>query len=158
MEAFVEILLKRKITLLDRIVLFCLISGVVLVSVVGVCLSKFIFSLLPLVVVLDFFIVYHIILHKQVEFEYIVIGDEIDIDKIFGKRKRKKLITVRKSDVVFFGIVEDEEYENRKKQSFRVIDASSGYNEKNFYILLNDKKKTLLILEKDERLFKVIKR
>lgn len=160
MEAFVEILFKRKITFLDRLSLVCWIFIVILLTVVSVCLSRFVFALLPFLVVLDFFVIYYIILYKRVEFEYIIVGDEMDVDKILGEKKRKRLVTIKRSKIISFGIVKDEGYIECRKQSFRVIKAASDrLNEENYYVLLNDDdKKTLVILERDERLLKVIKR
>ena len=159
MEAFVEVLLKRKTTLIDKISLVCSVASVILISVVGICLNKFVFSLFPLVVLLDFFIIYHIVLHKQVEFEYIIIGNEVDIDKIMGKRKRKRLLTIKRDQVVFWGDIGDKDYENHRKRSSKVINASSDkFSRKNKYVVLNDDKRTIVILDDVEDLLKVIKK
>ncbi len=159
METVIEILLRRKMTFIDKIGLVCAIFVVIFLSIIGMCLSKFIFSFMPLVFFLDCFIIYLIILHRQIEFEYTVVGSEIDVDKIIGKRKRKRLITVKKTDVVFFGNVNDEKYQRCKKGSRKVINASSDkFNEENCYMLLSDTKKTLVILDRNEVVLKVMKR
>ena len=159
MEAFIEILLKRKMTLLARLRVIGLIFTVIFVSVIGICFSKVVLSLVPIVVFFNCFVIYYIVLYNDVEIEYIIIGDEIDVDKIFGKKKRKRLLTVKKGDIVLMGSVKDQGYLDCKKKSFRVIDVSSDkFDEENCYVLLNDNKKTLVIFKRDERLVKVIKR
>ncbi|WP_044973643.1 DUF6106 family protein [Ruminococcus sp. HUN007] len=39
----------------------------------------------------------------DVEYEYLVVNNELDIDKILAKKRRKKLITVKTGDFVDFG-------------------------------------------------------
>ena len=145
--------------MLNRLGLICSIFGIILISGVAVYFSKFVLSFMPLVVVLDCFIIYNILLYRQVEFEYVVVNDEIDVDKIFWKKKRKRLITIKRSDIVSFGSVKDDGYMSCKKKSSKMINASSDRcGTEDYYVLLKDKKNTLVILEKDERLLRVIKR
>ena len=56
-----------------------------------------------------------------IEYEYIVTNDEMDIDKIIGKRKRKRMITV---DIKKTTIFEALPYEN--EQFDVIVKASSG--------------------------------
>ena len=159
MEAFVEILVKRKINFKDIFSVASSIVVIILGSVMGICLSKFIFACMPIVVVADFFVIHCIIMHKQIEFEYTVVGNEIDVDKIIGKRKRKRLITIRKSDVYHVGVLNDKEYSRCRRLSNKVIEASSNKsNEDNCYVLLNDSKKTLVILDWHEAIIRGIKK
>ncbi|MDR0947758.1 MAG: hypothetical protein LBM87_08510 [Ruminococcus sp.] len=45
---------------------------------------------------------------QDVEYEYILTNDDLDIDKIIAKRKRKRLITTKVSKFTDFGIYTDE--------------------------------------------------
>ena len=159
MEAFIEILLKREETIADKISLVCSIIGIILISLVGICFNKLIFSLAPLVLFFDIFIIRYMILCKQIEFEYTIVGNEVDIDKIIAKRKRKRLLTIKKTQVISSGNVEDRQYIDCRKRSLRVVNASSlKYSKKNCYVLLNDNKKTMVILDNIEAVLKVIKK
>ncbi|MGN0692338.1 MAG: hypothetical protein ACI4K7_08325 [Oscillospiraceae bacterium] len=54
-----------------------------------------------------FYGAYYLSGNFSVEYEYIITNDEMDIDKIIGKRKRKRLITAPVGKFERFGKIED---------------------------------------------------
>ncbi|MBP5426680.1 MAG: hypothetical protein J6Y29_02100 [Clostridiales bacterium] len=157
MELFYEILVKKELTLKDKASTILCIAVILVTSVFGVGVNSFIFMFAPFVFVLSFVAIYYIIVYRYIEFEYILVNDELDIDKIMGKRKRKKLVTIKKSNVVHVGSVSDNEYKKYKKASRKVIEAMSCKSQDNCYIALNDNKSTLVIINKNDDILKAIR-
>ncbi len=56
--------------------------------------TQFVISLGPLTIAGVWYGVYYIFNSKSVEYEYIVINNTLDIDKIMGKKSRKRLVSV----------------------------------------------------------------
>lgn len=149
--------MKKELTLKDKASTILCIAVILVTSVFGVGVNSFIFMFAPFVFVLSFVAIYYIIVYRYIEFEYILVNDELDIDKIMGKRKRKKLVTIKKSNVVHVGSVSDNEYKKYKKASRKVIEAMSCKSQDNCYIALNDNKSTLVIINKNDDILKAIR-
>lgn len=151
MELFYEFLVKKELTIKDKISTILYVAVVLFLSIFGVGMNSFIFMFAPFIFVMSFVAIYYIIVYSFVEFEYILVNDELDIDKIMGKRKRKKLITIKRSDIVSIGRVSSGEYEDYKRRSNRVVKAiSSERKDDNCYIALCDSKNTLVIIDNND--------
>ena len=76
------------------------------------------------------------------EYEYILTNDDLDIDKITGKRKRKRLITLKMNTVEEFG----------------VYDGTNGTNVNAYYLIAKHKThgRTMLIFSPDKRMTEMI--
>ncbi len=84
----------------------------------------------------------------SVEYEYIVTNNEMDIDKILGKRKRKRMITVDISRATAF-----EPYPGQDTEADVIVHASTG-TEENAYCLVcehSDYGKVRIIFNPNER-------
>lgn len=70
----------------------------------------FFFAMFPLNlagVALIFYLTYLLMTNLDVEYEYILSSGEMDVDKIMGKRKRKRLVTAPIGDFTAFGKLSD---------------------------------------------------
>lgn len=91
----------------------------------------------------------YLVSNMDVEYEYIITNDEMDIDKIIGRRKRKRMITIDLRSVEDFGAYPP-------KDDIPVeatVHASTGY-EKNAAFLLAQHKiygKVMLIFNPNEK-------
>lgn len=65
------------------------------------------------------------------EYEYIVSNGEMDVDKIVGKRKRKRLVTASLGDATSFGKLSDAPAE---ADGCTVVMASDGTGENDYYL------------------------
>lgn len=83
-------------------VLICFLTSVVVFISVGAMLLTGI-SLLLIVAVGACYLAYILFSKTFVEYEYIVTNNDLDIDKITGKRKRKRLITIKLNTVKEWG-------------------------------------------------------
>ena len=88
------------------------------------------------------------------EYEYIITNDDLDIDKITGKRKRKRLITLKMNTVEEFGIYDGT---NGANADATVI-ASDGTNINAYYLIAKHKThgRTMLIFSPDSRMVEMI--
>ncbi len=69
--------------------------------------TQFVLSLGPLAIAGVWYGVYYILNSKSVEYEYIVINNNLDIDKIIAKKTRKRLISVDIKNATVMAKVDD---------------------------------------------------
>ncbi len=83
-----------------------------------------------------------------VEYEYIVTNNEMDIDKILGKRKRKRMITVDISRATAF-----EPYPGQDTEADVIVHASTGTEEDAYCLVCehNDYGKVRIIFNPNEK-------
>ena len=88
------------------------------------------------------------------EYEYILTNEDLDIDKIIGKRKRKRLITLKLNTAEEFGIQDGTNGENAEA----TVIASDGTNINSYYLIAKHKThgRTMLIFSPDERMVGMI--
>lgn len=85
-DSYREVLVKRETTTGDQVKKAALIGGTVLLLAAGFAVSPlFLLAGLGLVILSVFFIP-----RMDLEFEYLYVNGELDIDKIMAKQKRKK--------------------------------------------------------------------
>lgn len=121
MDHYNEQLVKKETEALDVVKRALIILVTALLSVLCV-FGAFAFNFLPLVVLIFgiFYSSWYLISATAVEYEYIVTNNDMDIDKIVGRRKRKRLITVRLNTVSEWG-----EYTEGKKTDADATVAAS---------------------------------
>ena len=106
-DFYAEYLVPRKPTAIDMVK-----KG--LIGVAGAALAAvfflFFFAMFPLNlagVALIFYLTYLLMTGIDTEYEYILTNGEMDVDKIIGKRKRKRLITAPIGEFTAFGRLAD---------------------------------------------------
>lgn len=104
MDHYNEQLVKKCSETKDTIKIILIIVCFVLVTALTV-LAIMIFGFMPLLLlpVGAAWLAFYLITGLQVEYEYIVTNNDMDIDKITGKRRRKRLITVKLNTVEDWG-------------------------------------------------------
>lgn len=82
----------------------------------------------------------------DIEYEYIVVNKDLDIDKIVAKSNRKRLVTVKLNEVQEFGLYDDEA---KKKLANRTFDnkfvCCNAYDEA-YYVVVNHSKKGMVLV------------
>lgn len=84
----------------------------------------------------------------NVEYEYIVTNDELDVDRIVSRRSRKRMLTVSARKFDHFGKAYGEEEKFLKDPEIRVkLDASIGKNsEERYYAVFENKQSDRMLL------------
>lgn len=83
------------------------------------------------------------------EYEYIVTNTDLDIDKIMGKRQRKRLITLKLPQAEQFGVYTGNEGDGVQA----TVIATDGTGVNAYYLIANHKThgKTMLVFSPDKR-------
>lgn len=92
----------------------------------------------------------------SIEYEYIVTNNEMDIDKIIGRRTRKRLITVNLNSAEDFGGYPEKE----EVDAETTVQATSGLERDAHYLIVNhnDYGKVKVIFNPNEKLREAIAR
>lgn len=164
MDVFIEHLVKRKNTgkvaalralvVLGTIV-FCIIMFVLCTLVASI---SFIFLLL---VAAGIYGAWWIMRTFRVEYEYIVTNGEMDVDKIIGQQKRKRLITINFKNIDIMAPMGGEHKHEFENQSIpKTVDASVSPTEPGAYFIVAHHEKQgylRLIFNPDDRIIRSAK-
>lgn len=148
--AFKEYMVKRKRSGKDLIItaLYFIVAAI-LGFIAYIFTVRFFPGIALLLVAAFFYGAYKLAEKQSKEFEYICTDDNIDIDVIFNRSSRKRLISFSLEQTEIIASVKDDRYNNRLKESFDiVIDATSTNPDANIYFIVVEKNgKTLVKFE-----------
>ena len=150
MDNISEQIVSKSRTNSDRLKAVLIILGMAVVSAVLLFLS-FITGFLVLVLIAGAAVVcgIYLLTGLDIEYEYIITNNEMDIDKIIGRRKRKRMITVDLSVAEEFCGYPTE---NEQKADVTVY-ATTGLEKDAHYLLVTHKDygKVGVIFNPDQR-------
>lgn len=154
-DAYYEQLIARKSKPTDTIIRILIIVFLAFVLVVTMSFLGF-FGVI--ITVLLAFLAYYFIFPKlSVEYEYILLNHDLEIDAIYSKSKRKKLFTfdIQQAEI----IAPKGSPRLNSSHPEKTLDYSSGNaNAKAFAIMAPlDQKNTCIIIEPDDTMLKHIK-
>ena len=103
---------------------------------------------------------YYLIVNTGVEYEYILTNNDLDIDKIIGKHKRRRLLTVKVNTFEDFGIYRPEDHQEKGYTSTVLCcGISPGAGDPYFAVFEHASfGKTLLIFNPDEKIVEGLKK
>ena len=143
-DLYSELLVKKEPTAKDSIVKY----GMIVLTVLAVGAGLFISPILLLVAVALGVASYFVIPRTDLEYEYLFVNGEFDIDMVMSKSKRKKVMSMnlREADLVAPLDSHRMDYSsgNQQHRRFAVIIKSGGENCK-------------IIIEPDEQMAQAIK-
>ena len=155
-DLYTELLVKKEKTAKDSLIRIGLMTLVVLLAFVGL----FIYPLFLLGAVAAGVAAYFIIPRTELEFEYLFVNGEMDIDKIMAKSKRKRVLSFNLAEADIAAPVKSHrmDYYNGN-QKMKVLDFSSGNPEHNRMAVITrvNNEACRIILEPDEALVKSMK-
>lgn len=155
-DLYYELLVKKETTSKDRLTKYGLIALTVLFVLAGL----FITPLLLLGAIALGIACYFIIPGTDLEFEYLFVNGELDIDKVMAKSKRKKALSLDLTQADIIAPVNSHrmDYYNGN-QKMKTMDFSSGNQEhKRFAVITRvNKENCRVIIEPDEKMAVAIK-
>jgi hypothetical protein len=156
-DVFIEQLVARKRSPLSRLIGTAYIFVLVLITALTFMLGFF--ALVPAVLAVGIWLVVRLIKSFDKEFEYIVTNGEMDVDRIVGKSKRKRLLTINSRSFEIIAPDEEVYFSPYKNTQFKErIDASSGAGSRYFAIGSSKQGgKLLLYFEPNERMLEAFK-
>lgn len=150
-DTYYEIMVKRKDSTglkIVQMVMLILTVFFVLMMLIGVIFG------LPLAVVCG--IVYYVVsLRNNIEYEYLYIDKELQIDRIFAKSKRKRMETLDLNQLEILAPARSHELDSYRNGKYTKADYTSGDETKNSYILVINEKQ--ILFEPSEEMVKTIK-
>lgn len=152
---FYELLVPRFQRATDRIVLIVAAS----VAIIATIISFIINPLLSLVMVILDFLFYYFILPKfYVEYEYIFLHQELDIDVIYKKAKRKSLISLNLKEARIIAPADS----NRlvRNDVNKTLDYSSHDSQKKPYAIIIPLNQSLtrVLFQPDEKMISLLQK
>lgn len=137
MDHYNEQLVKKATEVSDIVKRALIVAGTILV-VFFIIFAMVVFGSVPLLILVfgAFYLSWFLLTGTVVEYEYIVTNSDMDIDKISGRRKRKRLITVDLSTVSEWG----EYNENKSIKANATVMASDATGSCTWYLLAKHKK------------------
>ncbi len=139
-EVFKEYLIKQKKSSMDLAMQIGLVVGAVVLSgtlfLVG---GNFIGPILTVGVLFGSVYLFN---KLNREYEYILTNNELDIDVVYNRASRKRVITfdMKKIDVMA-SIKDDQHASELNRGNFKVINASDNTNEANTYAIITQSEK-----------------
>lgn len=155
-DSYSELLVKKKQTAKDTIIKFLLIGLIAVTAVVGIV---FIFAWIATLIL--GVVAYFVLPNLDLEYEYVYVNGELDIDKIMAKSKRKRLKSFELSKLEIMAPVNSHrmDYQNHNT-NLKVLDYSSGEKDHKIYAMIIPDEKDVykVLIEPDRELLENMKK
>lgn len=155
-DSYKEILVKKKMSAGNKLLKGVMITLTVLLVVVGFVIWPLLIAGVVLGVV-SFFVVPKL----DVEYEYLYVNGELDIDAIYSKQKRKKIGSYDMVNLEVLAPEKSHELDSfRNKPGMKMKDFTSGDPQVKSYILVMNQEKgqEMIKVELDESILTDIRR
>lgn len=113
MDVFCEYIVRRKNTVTDYLLIAASGIGAALLSIIILMFNSYLFGFGLLLIAAVWYGLYILIKSKQIEYEYILTNSELDVDKIMGRRRRKRIISLDFKHIELCAKVDDERYSSQ---------------------------------------------
>lgn len=161
MEAFFEHMVKKKFDYKDFCIILIIILGAGLLSLAALAFWMYLGIFWLLIVCGIVYLSYLLITNRSIEYEYSLTNDELDIDKIRHRKRRKRLISVKCKAFDLLASVNDPAHNAEIKNTGIkkvIVAASSPYSENAYFaIFTKDGVLTLLVFEPNEKMLNTMK-
>lgn len=155
-DLYSELLIKREQTGKDKAVKFLIIALLALTAVAGV-----IFTPAWILTIALGIASYFILPNLDLEYEYVFVNGELDIDKIAAKAKRKRVksFDLAKMDIMAPVNSHRLDYQNHNT-NLKVMDFSSGNKEHKIFAMIIAEEKEIfkVLIEPDQELIENIQK
>lgn len=166
MDDFIEYLVKRHTTTKMAVEKTLIIVASILLAIIffTLCLSsnQMISFLGALLAVAAIYGGWYLSRNFKLEFEYIVTGAEMDVDKIVAQSRRKRLITVKLRNIEMMAPAKESYRREIEAPGIKTrIDASTGNPDDTYFIKFEagpEKGLTLLLFSPDKRIIESAKK
>lgn len=156
-DLYIELLVKKKKTSSDTLKKVLLIGGTVIFAVLGILMHPIILIAALGMGILDYFMLPGL----DLEYEYLYVNGELDIDKIMSKQKRKRVGRYDMKEVEMVAPKNSHELDSfRNMKDIKVCDYSSmDENAKTFGMVAKGKKgKELVYFDPSPEILKDMQR
>ena len=160
-DIFIEKIVRRKKTIKDMFLSALIISLIPIIAFGTLLLGPELGSALGLPLIAGAcYLAYRLISGMNTEFEYIATNEDLTIDKIIARRKRKRLFNGSCRSFTILAPVSDRSFQTSKTDRVKLLDYSSGVDNPNRWFLVTNKdsQQVMIIFEPDDRFLESFKR
>ena len=155
-DLYSELLVKKNPTAQDAVIKY----GLIVLTVLAVFAGLFITPIFLVVAIALGVACYFVIPRTDLEYEYLFVNGEFDIDMVMAKSKRKKVMSMKLSEVDLVAPLDSHrmDYYNGNSR-MKTLDYSSGNPQhKRFAVITkNGGENSKIIIEPDEQMAQAIK-
>lgn len=139
-EVFKEYLIKQKKSPKDMLTQIGLVIGAIILSMIAFIVGGEFIG--PLVIVGIVFGTGFLFNKFNREYEYILTNNELDIDVIYNRSSRKRIMTINMRKIDIMASIQDERHANEiNKAGLKIINASENTNQSNTYAIVTQSEK-----------------
>ena len=135
MDFFSEYIVKRRKTVVDYLIIAGFYFAAFLLSIIFFLTSQWTLGLWTLLVAASWFGAFWLSKSRYIEFEYALTNNELDIDKILAKSRRKRLITVNFKQIDICAKTDDINFANEFKNAPEKVYDCTGMSENDTYFV-----------------------
>lgn len=149
MDSICEQLIKIKKTIKEHALLTLIWVAAFALVYILVWLSLKYVSLMGLIIIASFGIFYgaaQLTKRLSIEYEYIFVNHDMDIDKIIGKSSRKRMVSIKLNEVEEFGAYDDAAKAKLASRNFDAKFFCCNADDAADYIVVRHAKKGLLLI------------
>lgn len=155
-DLYSELLVKKERTAKEKLMKFGTIGLIVLLAIGGILIQPLlIFVALILGIVANYFI----LPYTDIEFEYLFISGEVDVDRVLSKVKRKKAgsFSIREAEIIAPLHSHRLDYYNANTK-IKTVDYSSGNDEHKRYAVITrmNNEACKIIIEPDDQMIQTM--
>lgn len=155
-DTYSELLVKKEQTAKEKIIKVLVIAAIVVAVLAGTMIPLFLVVAVALGVA-----AYFLLPNLDLEFEYLYVNGELDIDRIASRAKRKRVKSLDLSKMEIMAPLKSHrlDYQNHNT-NMKVYDYSSGNPEHKIYAMIipDEKEVCKVLLEPDNELIKNIEK
>ena len=148
---FIEELVHKKKTAKDYLAVIAVLAlGAAIAAILLAIILPVFFKFGTLVLILVFAVFYGVFCFLQsrdVEYEYSLVNFEVDIDKIIGKKRRKRMVTVYIRNLEAFGTRKNPEFNGyMENAAVKKVYACRSKNDHDVFFVVYDEGATKIML------------
>lgn len=154
-DSYKELLIKKESGIKDKAIRVAALVPTIVSALLTLLTGNMIIFLLAVAFgILDYFVFQW----TDIEYEYLYLDKEITIDKIMGKQRRKRVVTLSVDKIEILAPVKSYQLDSYKNRQVKALDYSAGQDlpEQKLYTMYYDGNQKF-ILNLDEEFAKTIK-
>lgn len=133
-DIFKEQLVAQKMSQKDKVQRIIIIVASILLGAIAFLVGGTFIG--PIIIVGLFFGVAFLLSKFKKEYEYSLTNNELDIDIIYNKERRKHLLTINLKEIEIMASIKDERHVDALKRPQKTINVSTGEYTKDTYALV----------------------
>ena len=133
-ETFKEYLIKQKKSPTDILAQVGLVVGTIIS--IGIALLYGGSFIGPVFIIGILFGVGFLFSKFSREYEYILTNNELDIDVIYNRSRRKRVMTIDMKKIEIMASIKDERHQAELNKGYKVINVSDNSNDDNTYVVM----------------------